>query len=209
MSGRAADGVFHWVAVALVALAVAALTIGLYDIEVRQPRTPRLAVVDIARLFVVAEQRGKQNVLAGAARNELPAGDGRAPSRGDPDSAGAALAFGGRVETVLNELSTECRCAVVAGRSTGTSTVASGAAIMKMISSTRITSMNGVTLISWVSAKSSPSCPRRMATALLRRARHMRGRIERGHALAVAADQPHHQRRAVREQRAIAADGAR
>ena len=114
MSGRAADGVFHWVAVALVALAVAALTIGLYDIEVRQPRTPRLAVVDIARLFVVAEQRGKQNVLAGAARNELPAGDGRAPSRGDPDSAGAALAFGGRVETVLKELSTECRCAVVA-----------------------------------------------------------------------------------------------
>ena len=64
--------------------------------------------------------------------------------------------------------------AVVDGSSTGTSTVASGAAIMKMISSTRITSMNGVTLISWVSAKSSPSCPRRIATALLRRSRHRR-----------------------------------
>src|SRR3954453_15470527 len=99
-----------------------------------------------------------------------------------------------------------CFCAVVAGRSTGTSTVASGAAIMKMISSTRITSMNGVTLISWVSAKSSPSCPRRMAIALLRRgARNMRRR----HALAVAADEPHHQRRAVGEQSAIAADLAR
>ncbi len=63
-----------------------------------------------------------------------------------------------------------CGSAVDAGRLTATSTVASGAATMKMISSTRITSMNGVTLISWVSAKSSPSCPRRIATALLRRA---------------------------------------
>ena len=40
------------------------------------------------------------------------------------------------------------RSALEAGRSTEMSTVASGAAIMKMISSTRITSMNGVTLIS-------------------------------------------------------------
>jgi len=35
------------------------------------------------------------------------------------------------------------------------STVASGAATMKMISSTSITSMNGVTLISWFSARSA------------------------------------------------------
>src|SRR3954464_1831460 len=99
-----------------------------------------------------------------------------------------------------------CFGALVAGRSTGTSTVASGAAIMKMISSTRITSMNGVTLISWVSAKSSPSCPRRIATGLLRRGPR---NVRRGDALAIAADQAHHQRRAVREQRAIAADRAR
>ena len=50
-----------------------------------------------------------------------------------------------------------CGSAVEAGRSTATSTVASGAAIMKMISSTRMTSMNGVTLISCVSARSSSS----------------------------------------------------
>ena len=62
--------------------------------------------------------------------------------------------------------------------------------------------MNGVTLISWVSAKSSSSWSepdRHCATP--RAARHRRGQ-----ALAVAADQPHHQRRAVAEQRAIAAD---
>ncbi|MNV87135.1 hypothetical protein D3C71_1812350 [compost metagenome] len=46
--------------------------------------------------------------------------------------------------------------AVEAGRSTLMSTVAKGAATMKMISSTSITSMNGVTLISWFSARSSP-----------------------------------------------------
>jgi hypothetical protein len=48
-----------------------------------------------------------------------------------------------------------CGSAVNPGRLTLTSTVASGAAIMKMISSTRMTSMNGVTLISWMSSSSS------------------------------------------------------
>jgi hypothetical protein len=38
------------------------------------------------------------------------------------------------------------------------STVESGAATMKMISSTRITSMNGVTLISEISERSSSLC---------------------------------------------------
>jgi len=47
--------------------------------------------------------------------------------------------------------------AVDDGRSIGRSTVDSGAATMKMIRRTRMTSMNGVTLISWVSAKSSSS----------------------------------------------------
>src|SRR5580704_15574197 len=50
-----------------------------------------------------------------------------------------------------------CGCALDTGNSTGTSTVESGAATMKMISSTRITSMKGVTLISEISAI-SPSC---------------------------------------------------
>src|SRR5215470_1112536 len=47
--------------------------------------------------------------------------------------------------------------ALEVGRSIGRSTVDSGAATMKMMSSTRMTSMNGVTLISCVSPKSSSS----------------------------------------------------
>ena len=41
-------------------------------------------------------------------------------------------------------------CALVFGRSTGTPTVRSGAVTMKMMSSTSITSTNGVTLISLI-----------------------------------------------------------
>src|SRR6202043_1460560 len=60
-------------------------------------------------------------------------------------------------------------CALEAGRSTETSTVASGAAIMKMISSTRMTSMNGVTLISCTSARSTSPWSRRTLIRSLRR----------------------------------------
>src|SRR5205807_2245703 len=84
------------------------------------------------------------------------------------------------------------------------STVASGAATMKIISSTRMTSMNGVTLIScWTSSSSLPDrVPRRTAMALLRRVRQRRG------AAAFATDQKQQLRRGVAEQRAIAADDA-
>src|SRR5690606_19275322 len=58
---------------------------------------------------------------------------------------------------------------------TGRSTVDSGAATMKMIRRTRITSMNGVTLISWASPYSSSSSKPPSAIdapiGLLRRAR--------------------------------------
>src|SRR5580698_9703772 len=60
------------------------------------------------------------------------------------------------------------RSTLEVGRSTATSTVASGAAIMKMISSTRMTSMNGVTLISWISPSVLSPWSRRMLTGLLR-----------------------------------------
>src|SRR5262249_12347085 len=55
--------------------------------------------------------------------------------------------------------------------STGRSTVDSGAAIMKMMSSTSMTSIKGVTLMSCASPNSSPSpsrSPRTAAIALLR-----------------------------------------
>src|SRR5579872_3572799 len=62
-----------------------------------------------------------------------------------------------------------CGLAVEAGRSTATSTVARGAATMKMISSTSMTSMKGVTLISWLSTSSSSMEYRRSAMGLLGR----------------------------------------
>ena len=64
------------------------------------------------------------------------------------------------------------------GSSTGTSTVDSGAATMKMMSSTSITSMNGVTLISCVSEMSSSSC-RRPAMAYSYSAARSSGRTPR------------------------------
>src|SRR5579864_981220 len=98
-----------------------------------------------------------------------------------------------------------CSGAVLAGRLTPMSTVASGAATMKMISSTRITSMNGVTLIScWISRSSPPARePRRMAMPLLRRSRQRR----RAKPLSPADDQEQ-LRRSVAEQGAIARDDA-
>src|SRR5262249_44472834 len=100
-----------------------------------------------------------------------------------------------------------CGGAVEEGRSTEMSTVARGAATMKMINSTSITSMNGVTLISWVSTRSSSSRAMRMdigSSALFCRARQR-------HALPIeiAAHVPHHLRRRVRQKCAIAGDRAR
>src|SRR5215475_9471553 len=94
-----------------------------------------------------------------------------------------------------------CSGAVLAGRLTPISTVASGAATMKMMSSTRMTSMKGVTLIScWISRSSPPARePRRIAMPLLRRARQRR----RTNPLAPADDQQQLRRR-VAQQRAIA-----
>src|SRR5439155_7529831 len=84
-----------------------------------------------------------------------------------------------------------CGTAEEVGRSIGRSTVASGAATMKMIKSTSITSMKGVTLISWVSAKSpssSNSLPAiETAIALLRR--RARAAADMG-AVEIARQQP-------------------
>jgi hypothetical protein len=93
---------------------VCALEIGLYDLTVRQPRTPRLAVVDISRLFQAAEQRAKEGVLAAASRTE---GGMPAPATTHAaELAGlqATESFGPNLQKVLTDLSTECRCAIVA-----------------------------------------------------------------------------------------------
>ena len=100
--------------VVIVSATVSVLTIGAYDVLVRQPRTPRLAVVDITKLFAAAETRAKESVLALAPRL-----DGAAPTAAGARAAEmaglqAAEAFGPTLEKVLTELSAECRCAIVA-----------------------------------------------------------------------------------------------
>src|SRR5262245_65696907 len=106
--------------------------------------------------------------------------------------------------------------AVDAGRLTWMSTVASGAATMKMMSSTSITSMNGVTLISWTSvSESSPWSRRTLMTTPLRlfcggqRRRPARGRGDGGGAIEIAAHKPQDLGGGVPQLRAIAGDRAR
>lgn len=103
----------------VISAVVAAAAIGLYDWAVRQPRTPRLAVVDIARLFAGAERSAKDRLVAAATREPLAAG--LAASAPAPSVQGAELAalqatadFGPAVQRVLSELSAECRCTIVA-----------------------------------------------------------------------------------------------
>ena len=98
----------------IVSASVCALGIGLYDVTVRQPRTPRLAVVDISKLFQAAEQRAKEGVLAAVSRTE---GGMPAPaSTRAAELAGlqAAESFGPTLQKVLTDLAAECRCAIVA-----------------------------------------------------------------------------------------------
>src|SRR5690554_3148482 len=76
---------------------------------------------------------------------------------------------------------------------------------MKTISSTRITSINGVTLISCVSARSSSPWSRRTAMGSVRRL----GEPRTAALIEIAADDPHKFGRTVRHKRPVAADGAR
>lgn len=108
-----ASPVLRALATAMIAACVCALGIAIYDVTVRQPRTPRLAVVDIARLYSAADQGLKDRALSrGTAAAESGAsaaadGDGRMTLRRAED-------FGPMLEGVLKSLSGECRCAIVA-----------------------------------------------------------------------------------------------
>src|SRR5262245_4531151 len=104
-----------------------------------------------------------------------------------------------------------CGLAVDTGRSTATSTVESGAATMKMMSSTSITSMKGVTLISWFSTRSSSPLsrpPAMTARPSLGRTRQFARRHAHA-AVEVARDQPQDFGRRIAQQPLVAADPAR
>jgi hypothetical protein len=99
-----------------VSLTVSALALGLYETQVRQPRTPRIAVVDISRLFAAAEAQAKDRVLLAGVPGDRGTGTGVGPETGRVGKApgqDVAAGFGGQVETALRQLSDECRCAIV------------------------------------------------------------------------------------------------
>lgn len=114
------------VPVLLVSASVSAVALGVYDQTVRQPRTPRIAVVDIARLYAAAESQARSRLVAGVARPASPAaaagaGTAGAAVAGHPPTMPPELTtmremgnFGPRLEAVLRDISTECRCVIAA-----------------------------------------------------------------------------------------------
>ena len=133
-----------FVPVLLISASVSALAIGVYDQTVRQPRTPRIAVVDIARLYAAAESQARSRLVTGAtaaAISAAPAAQGQSGARmgahsgamlgpsvgGSAGSASGTAAmppelatmremssFGPRLEGVLRQISTDCRCVIAA-----------------------------------------------------------------------------------------------
>lgn len=95
-----------------VSAAVCVAAIGVYDVMVRQPRTPRLALIDIAKLYAAADQGLKNRALEGASG---PAAAASSAGRGGASQGlQSAADFGPMLEAVLTDLSAECRCAIVA-----------------------------------------------------------------------------------------------
>ena len=94
---------------AAVASCICALGLGIYDQTVRQPRTPRLALIDIAKIYAAADLGFKSRVLEGQLGTGAP---------GAPSARGAGLRqaadFGPMLQEVLQGMSSECRCAIVA-----------------------------------------------------------------------------------------------
>jgi hypothetical protein len=93
---------------ALVAIAVCALAIGAYDRFVRVPRTPRLAVVDVAVLYATAQRRLTHAVAQSSSANDAPTAATAATATR------AAEDFGPALQSVLKQIATECRCTLVA-----------------------------------------------------------------------------------------------
>lgn len=97
---------------AVLGLCISALTVAAYDKLIRQPSTPRLAVVDVAKLYAEAERLATQRTLESGARTS-----GAESAGTSAEFAGAARAaadFGPALEQLLRSVSAECRCTIVA-----------------------------------------------------------------------------------------------
>lgn len=93
----------------LISTAVSALAIGGYERWIRQPRTPRLAVVDVGSLFAQAQQASSVAAI-------------RAPGGALGDT--TVSDFGPRLQAALEATARQCACTLVAmpavfGGSTG------------------------------------------------------------------------------------------
>jgi hypothetical protein len=92
---------------AVVSMCVSAVAIAAYDRLVRVPRTPRLAVVDVATLFAAAERRATRSVaqppIGGDANLPIAAATAR-----------AAEAFGPALRGALQGIAADCGCTLVA-----------------------------------------------------------------------------------------------
>lgn len=102
----------------LLVVQVCVICIAVYDMTVRQPRTPRLALVDIAKLYTAADQALKARALSGALSG-APGGDLGLQAPSPVSGSGApslrqGADFGPALESVLTGLAEECRCAIVA-----------------------------------------------------------------------------------------------
>ena len=92
---------------AMVAICVMAFGLLAYDHFIRLPRTPHLAVVDVAALYAAAERRATHAVAQ-------PLGNEEQALAATAAAAKTAADFGPALQTVLKQLSSDCRCTLVA-----------------------------------------------------------------------------------------------
>jgi hypothetical protein len=105
---------------AMVAAVVAMVAIGIYDVSVRQPRTLRLAVVDVARLYELAHEKATRNALM--AMEAVEAQGAASSVRSSSELASDALygfyrtpqEFGPALSRAMEDLSRQCGCTLVA-----------------------------------------------------------------------------------------------
>jgi hypothetical protein len=83
----------------LISASVSAVALGSYDRLVRQPRTPRLAVVDVGTLFAQIQHGSSVSTV------RAPVG-----KTGESDSAD----FGPRLQAALEATARQCSCTLVA-----------------------------------------------------------------------------------------------
>lgn len=105
---------------AMVAVVVTMVAIGIYDVSVRQPRTLRLAVVDVARLYELAHEKATRNALKAVEAVEAQgvASSARASSELASDALSSFYRtpqeFGPALSRAMEDLSRQCGCTLVA-----------------------------------------------------------------------------------------------